>query len=65
MRKLCSCLVLLALTAFAGASAPRADAASCTYKCSCSGTPLKCCTTNGQEVCKPTADILCPQVYTC
>ncbi len=66
MRKLCTCLVLLALTALA--AAPRAGAAFCasyTYKCSCSGAPLKCCILNGQEVCQPTSDIQCTQVYNC
>lgn len=69
MRKiLCTVLMLSAVTA--ASIAPSANAAiglpsNCTYKCSCSGTPLKCCTNNGVETCKVTGDIACPQVYNC
>jgi hypothetical protein len=69
MRKILCTLFMLLAVAAAGI-APAANAAiglpsNCTYKCSCSGTPLKCCTTNGVESCKVTGDIACPQVYNC
>jgi hypothetical protein len=69
MRKIL-CTVFMLLAVAAAGFAPAADAASglpsnCTYKCSCSGTPLKCCTSNGVQTCKVTGDIACPQVYTC
>lgn len=66
MRKILYTGFAFSLLTFALASAPKADAASfatCTYKCSCTGTPLKCCGT--PEVCKPTTEILCPQIITC
>ena len=67
MRKLlCTGFALTLLTLALGSSVRSAEAATtCRYKCSCSGAPLKCCTTDGVESCKPTSDIQCPQVYTC
>lgn len=69
MRKLFAVLALVFAFAFAlGTVAPgTAEAASdCYYTCSCSGTPLYCCTTStGSVSCKPTDDFQCPQVYDC
>jgi hypothetical protein len=70
MRKvICTSFMLLAVTLAAGSGAPKADAAieplNCRYTCSCSGTPLRCCTNGGVESCKPTNVIACPQVYNC
>ncbi|HTG35550.1 MAG TPA: hypothetical protein VLB76_21730 [Thermoanaerobaculia bacterium] len=64
MRKLLCTGFLLGVLSLAFSAAPAANAAgstTCTYKCSCTGAPLKCCGTT----CKPTTEILCPQVITC
>ncbi len=43
-----------------------AEASLCVFRCSCEGIPLKCCVSaNGQESCKLTDVIQCPQVITC
>lgn len=70
MRKvICTLGMLVAVVAAVATSASTASGATlpsnCRYKCSCSGTPLKCCTTNGVESCKVTGDISCPQIHTC
>jgi hypothetical protein len=68
MRKILCTGFTFALLTLALASAPKAGAAdysNCRYTCSCTGTPLRCCTSGGVETCKPTTEILCPQVITC
>lgn len=71
MRKaICTLGMLVAVVAAVATSASAASGggtlpSNCRYKCSCSGTPLKCCTNNGVESCKVTGDIQCPQIYTC
>ena len=66
MRKVVGILLIVFVAAFIfGATTPNADAGSCYYKCSCSGTPLKCCVNNGVETCKPAFGFSCPQIYTC
>jgi hypothetical protein len=68
MRKLICTGFLFGVLSLALGSTPSGAVISptnCTYKCSCTGQPLKCCTSNGVESCKPTSDIGCPQVITC
>jgi hypothetical protein len=69
MRKVLSAVALvfaLAFTLGAVAPAPAEAAGNCFYKCSCTGTPLRCCeTSTGGVACKPTNDIRCPQIITC
>lgn len=75
MRKLFASLSIVFALAFTlGAFAPPAEAiggggqlpSNCHYECSCTGAPLRCCTTStGGESCKPTDDIACPQIITC
>lgn len=65
MRKFITGLAVVFVAAFAiGASLPKADAAACRNRCVC-GTPMKCCTNNGVETCKPTTGFQCPQVFPC
>ena len=61
----------LAFTFGAAGTAPATAAGgggggNCYYKCSCTGTPLRCCVTStGGEACKPTDAFQCPQIITC
>jgi hypothetical protein len=66
MRKLLCTGFLFGVLALAFGSAPSSAVISnCRYTCTCAGQPLKCCTTNGVETCKPTSDIGCTQGYNC
>ncbi|MFZ1685543.1 MAG: hypothetical protein WAU88_15610 [Candidatus Zixiibacteriota bacterium] len=67
MRKsLVIALTVFAMAFVAGMSVPTsAQAATCSHTCSCSGTPLYCCTTNGVTTCRLDKGRYCPQVYTC
>lgn len=72
MRKLFAVLVLLVALVGFGTVTPDASAAGggssldCSYECSCSGQPLKCCPNlSGGTSCKPTDEFQCPQVYEC
>jgi len=66
MRKVISILLIVfAVAMIIGATTPTVDASGCYYKCSCSGTPLKCCVVNGVETCKIAFGFYCPQIYTC
>jgi hypothetical protein len=66
MRKLFCTGLLLGVLSLVFGSAPAASAANfsnCTYQCTCSGQALKCCGT--PQVCQPTSELGCPQVYNC
>ena len=66
MRKVVGILLVVFLVALAiGVSTPNVDASSCYFKCSCTGTPLKCCVNNGVETCKVAFGFYCPQIITC
>jgi hypothetical protein len=65
MRKMIGGLAIAFVAAFAiGMAMPKVEAAPCHNKCVC-GVPMKCCTINGVETCKPTTGFFCPQVYPC
>lgn len=68
MRKVLGVLLVVFVAAFIfGTTSPAADAASCYYKCSCTGAPLKCCINSyGVETCKPAGGVIyCPAIITC
>lgn len=67
MRKiLVAALVVFALALAMGATAPTpAQAGNCYYTCSCTGTPLFCCVSNGVTTCKLAHGFYCPQIVTC
>ncbi len=59
-------LVVFAMAFIAGMSVPTvAQAATCVHTCSCTGTPVYCCTTNGVTTCKLDKNRYCPQIITC
>jgi hypothetical protein len=64
-------VLLLALAVFAvafivGIQTPvTAQAATCVHTCSCTGTPVYCCTVNGVTTCKLDKGRYCPQIITC
>jgi hypothetical protein len=67
MRKvIVTALVVFALAFAIGAYTPTvAQAGTCYYTCSCTGTPLYCCVNNGVTTCKFTTKIRCLDIITC
>lgn len=67
MKKMLAAVAFVFVSAFAVGftGANNAEAGSCYYTCSCTGTPLYCCVNNGVTTCKFTSKIKCLAIITC